>query len=679
MIKIPDNTKRYSIPNDSDYSGNIHYTKNITFTGGYIKLSPRSVNIMDTTLDADFDIPTSFGRQQAGEFYTVTVDQAFIAQMDESACSTLQDAGASVPSFGFDSTGTWWQNLWFATTETKLYSKDPSSGDWTDHSISLTTGKVHPLEVFTTSANHTLCIGNGNEVMQIDTSYSTSGIAQLTIPANFEVVDLAYNNGLLGISTRLSDSSSGQDGEAFFFTWDGLNTSANGAWGVGSDSIVSLVPYKSTFLLTTRKGNVLLFNGGGFQEVFSLPHYYERLNWGDSVNRVAIGDVVKPDGNVVYFNYNGAMENYGIKGQVALENQPGGIGCYDEKIGFYHYGSPSVSKASYISVADSNVDTTADILTVSATGLHATLPVTGNPIKYIHDATVQIGGLKTGTVYYIITHSSTTFSIAATYQDALDGNKVDLTSAGSSFSHFLALNVVDYGAVQMGRTGGIGLAEKNTHALDTMIFGGELTKPDNDSTTAYLCAFVSGFENIGYFVTPKIQAQKKKDAIEELYIKFKPLKTGEQIIVKEKVKDVLGLPVLTPSNSVNGIWTSTTTVTTTADISEAYAYVQGGGICELEITAGAGGGNIQEISSIEYSAGTYTITIPDAVFGVSASDICHFKIDNWETIQTVTSDNVDGIVSFNGGQPSKWVKYKVILIGDGVTIEETNIVNSSFE
>lgn len=684
MIRVPDNQKRFSVPNNSDLFGNIHYTKNINFDEeGYIKQSPRAVNIVDSDYDADFNIPTSFGRLQSSIFYTTTIEDPFIVQIDPTAMSSVQDTDAgndAPPSLTIDSTGTWWQNLWHVTTDDGLFSKDPSNGDWTDRSVTLTSGKAHPVEVFKTSANRTLCIGNGNVVVQINTSYSTSGIAQLTIPADFEVIDLAFNNGRIGVATKLSDTASGQSGEAYFFTWDGIGTSANGGWGVGSETIVGVVPYLSSFLLITKTGEGLYFNGGGFQRLFALPHYYLDRVWGDSVNREALGDIMKVDGDVVYFNLNNNIEPYGQKSEQYIANQPAGILCYDPKVGLYHYASPSISKTTLQVVSQANVNTSTDVMTVTGGYLHTgALPATGSPVKYVYDGTAQIGGLLAGKIYFLIKLSSSTFSLAETYEDALLGTKIDLTSTGAANNHFLMLDVVDYGASYMARSGAIGLAEMNTHTLDTMIFGGEYYPTDSSTDKEYLCALVSGFKNISYFVTAKNISDNLKDIRQPIFIKYKPLKTGESIIVKEKTKDIDGLPSSTPQNSQICTWSSNKELYVTADFSEAKAHLDAGGSLECEIISGAGAGQMSQVVSMGYDDGVYSFVLEDEIEGVSASDVCNILIENWNYIGTVTSDDVDGYKKWTSDVTSKTAKYKVILIGDGVTIEEFSAGNSVFK
>lgn len=682
MIKIPNSEKRFIQPNNSDLFGNLHYTKNINFDEeGYLKLSPRSVNIIDATFNTNFNIPLAFGRQQSGAFYIPTTDESFKVQIDNSTTTSLQDAdngGVAVPTCSFDTHAVWWQNRWYVTNNTELNYKTPASGDWTNVGITaLTSGYMHALEVFRNKQS--LCISNGNTVRLYDTTHTLT--LTLTIPSDYEIISIKYNNNKVAVITKLSDTVAGQNSNAFFFLWDGATTSAGQGFDIGSDGIVGIIAYKSSWVVLTRTGQVLYFNGGGFEEIFSLQTYYQNKTWGDSINRESFGDLMVVDGSNIYFNINNSLKPFGSKDEVYIPSQPGGVLCYDPKVGLHHKFSPSISEATFLTVGSADINTTSNIFTRTSGYLHTgAIPATGNPIKYLYDSTAPIGGLSTGMVYFIIKHTTNTFSLASTYQDAIDGNKIDITSTGATVNTFMALNVVDYGATRMARTGGIGLVEMNTHALDTMIFGGEYYQKTAVGDIEYLCSIIIGFKNIGYAVTAKVLSNEINDVYQKLYIKYRPLKPTDSIIVKEKTKDIIGLPVTTPQASTHCTWSDSNTFTTTADLSEAYTYINTtGGECEVEIISGSGAGQLSRVSSMSYSAPTYTVNLEETVDGVSTSDVCDVVIENWKVIGTITSADVDGYVELASGTVSKWAKYKLELRGDNVTIEEIQIVNTPFK
>lgn len=669
-IKIPNNGK-FAQANNSDLFGNISATRNINFDEeGYLKLSSRTALVISEDDDNDFGIPISFGRDGT-EFHIITTDRAFDFQTNETSFGVSEDGNSNSPTLSYDSWGTWFQNRWHASTNTKIWYT--TGGSWTDTSVSLTSGYVHPMEVFRNKVS--MAVGNGNTVKLLDTSYATT--LTLTLPTDYEVIGMAYNNAKMGIVTMMSDSAAGQNQEAYFFVWDGGTTSAGQGFPVGSDTIMGIRAYKSTWVIITRTGELKMWNGGGFTPLSELPFYYTQGTWGDSQNRETHGDTMLVDGSVLYLNVGNDLDSFGKKGESYLPNNPAGVWCYDPSIGLYHRYSPSISHAYRLTVPEANVNTSADILTAS----FGTIPATGNPIKQISDPISPIG-IQFGRVYFIIRHNATEFSLAETYQDAIDGNKVDITTATDC--SFLALDQLDFGASYFNRSGGLGLVQTREEQTDHLVMGVEIYKHTGlaDNTDA-LCITVPGFENRGYAISSKILSQNIEDNAKKIYIRYRPLEGADKIIVKYKNKDVLGLPTSTPhySSSTTCQWTDTNTFTTTADLSEAKAYLDSvnddGSTNELEveIISGAGAGAMAQVSSISFSTGTYTVNLAETITGAAATYYSNIVIDNWKKIGEITPSDTNGWKEFSVANAGKWIKYKIELRGYETTIEDLQIVN----
>lgn len=662
MIKIPGGDKKISIPQNSDLFGSVWYTRNINMDEeGYIKLSSRSVSVGSELVDSSVGIPTAFGRNGQGIFYIVTADSAQKLAVNNSTLSFTQDTDSGFTSLGVQSHGRWWQNKWFFTVPASLYSKAPSTGTWTERYTSLSSSYVHPVELF--RSRNTFCIGNGNVVKQITTAYADD--TALTIPADYEVNGLAYSNQLMAIATKLSNTAQGQNQEAYLFIWDGATTAANQSYPVGSDLIVAITAYKSSFVLLTRAGELKYFNGGGFQNLATLPYYYLDLIWGDMQNRDAWGDILKVEGDVIYINIGNELEPFGQKNENRVTNHVGGILCYDPKVGLYNRYTPSISPANLVNVPQANVNTTTSTFTKNA----GTLYETGNPIKYIDN---DIFELMTNKVYYIINLDGTSFKLALTKQDAIDGNFVTFTTTGGTNSHFLHLNLLDYGQSTFGNSGAVVLMGTTQRVYDHLIFGATLYDYDSTSTYDTVCITVPEFSNRGIIVTPKITSQGVDDFNQKVYVKHRPLAIGDRILVKHKDMDVLGLPVSTTQSSHTGCsWTSTTTFTTTSDLHEALAYT---GEMDCEIISGAGAGQTSTIVSITYLSGTYTVTLEDALDGVQSGYVSDVIIDNWKKDASIVDDGTT-YREVPIGTRSKSIKLKVELEGVETTIEEIQFIN----
>lgn len=680
-MQIPSPDKKIVQPNNSDLFGNLHYTKSVNLDEeGYIKLSSRAISLINEETDGNFDLPLSFGRRGTGDFYIVTADKPYTASISPSTITVTQDTdtdNANPPEGDIDSTGLWWQNKWHVTGLTGstygLVYKNPSNGNWTNPAIaSLSSGSAHILEDFTDKVS--LCISDGKYVRQFSSGYSTTDpltsalYAVLAIPDGYEIVGLASSNGSLGVIANPSDTVAGQNVEARFFSWDGKLSTPNKNFPLGTDMAVAVKAYKSSWIVLTRTGELKYFNGGGFVTLTSLPFWFSSKIWSTAGTRPGFGDLLSVEGDNIYINLQSKLADFGSREEEYMPNNLGGILCYDPKVGLYHKYAPSISQAYMVNVSDSAVNTTTNILTKSS----GTIPVTGNPIKYTPSASTVIGGLTPNKIYYIIKIDSSNFKLATTKQNAMDGVAIDVTSTGASINHFVALDLVDYGASKTARTAGVCIHDTTTPVFDHLIWGGDYY--DVNSTTAYahLNITTPGFKNIGYFVTAKETADLT-NTNPRAYIKYRPLDTGDTITIKYKDEDALGLPVTTPqANSAACTWASATSFTTTADLSAVKTYLDASTDhqCEVEIISGAGAGQMSQISTITELSGTYTVTLSDSIDGAVLNNICDVLIDNWKYVGQVTSSDDKGFKQFPIGSKSTWIKCKVIMSGSEITIED---------
>jgi len=664
VIKIPQ-SGQFSQLNQTDLFGNIWYTKNINFNEkGYLKLASRTVMIKNSTDDAAFGIPISYGRRNTtGNANLVTSDQEFDLFISPTNISATENALA--PSLSIDSWGRWWQNRWYVTTDNDLYYYNGAA--WTSVD-SFSSNVIHALEVFRNRKS--LCVSNGNEVLQYDTSHSAQ--TALTIPEDYEIVGLSYNNNMMGIITTLSDSVSGQNQNAFFFTWDGSQTSNSEGYDTGSERILGIYAYKASWILITRTGEILYFNGGGFQVLTTIPLYYMDILWEEAGSKSTFGDIIKVQGDLILFNIPSRTNQYGELQQRYVENFPGGVLCYDPNIGLYHKYSPSNSQAYMIEVSASNINTTTGVFTRD----FGTIPDTGNPIRYTFSTSSTSIGVQMSRQYYVIRLSSSTFKLANTYEDAINLIGIIPTSQGTGTNNFMAINLVDYGTSYFSDSGMVEYTGNQNTVTNDVIFGDRFR---NFSNTNHYGLMIStpGFENRGYFVTSKIPSGNILDTYQKIYIKYRPLKDNDQIIIKYKDKDYTQLPVSTPqgNNEMACTWSSNTVLTTTADFSEALTQFNNNIDLECEITSGAGAGQMAQISSISLNAGTYTVTLTDAMFGATNGSICNILVNNWKQLGVITSADSENIKEFSIGLDSKWCKFKVELRGIETTIEELQIIN----
>lgn len=665
MIKLPINGQ-WSQPNNSDKFGSLWATKNVNLDEeGYIKLSPRMVTAVSETTSTDFGLPVAIGRYQAGKFQIATSSDAnFVGDFTANAIDFGFDidTGTAEPTLTVDSHAIFWQGRWYASTTDGIFYKDGTGTDnatWTTTGASLTSGKPHFLEVFRSRTQ--LCVTNGNEVKQYNTGHSTT--QDLTLPSDFTATHLAYNDDVMAVGTKTVTSSFAPSQNAFLFIWDGTTASASAGYDTGAVEIVALTAYKSSFLLLTSTGQLLYFNGGGFDSIASFPYYFEDKLLGGIDQQLHFGDTMAVDGDVVYINMANYLSPFGRKEERIMPNAQSGVWCYDPRVGLYHRWSPSRSTVGAINVT--SIDTGTNEFTVA----NGTNPATGDIVRYVDTTVTAAGGIKIGSDYYAIATGASTFQLAETREQALAGDAIDITSAGSGTQIFWSFNIIDFASTYHSRAGAVAAFGNTTSRYTDVLCGADLPNTAGvDKET--LCFAVPFLENRGWIITPKIFATNAEDTIQKLFIRYRPLKTGDAIIVKARFENADGVPVTAQTIT----WTGTNEFYTTADLSEAKTYFDAGNALECEITSGAGAGTMSQVSEINYDSGTYSLVLSDDIIGVSSGNVGSCILDNWTVYKTIDEDGAGEVPIANA---SKWAQFKIELRGDRTTIEQVDIIDSS--
>jgi hypothetical protein len=681
-IRIPSrSTQKISIPNTSDLEGNIYYTKNINLNDeGYLQLSSRSVMVQSEKIDSGFKLPVALGRLLNDNFYVGTASGNYLLNMQSDNYTLVADTGTSVPTNTLYSGGGFFNNDWhIADGSFGLWKKDHTTGNWTLKVTGISTGVANSLEQ--NRWTKSFCIASNNTVINVDTSYAAvSNASPLTLVADLEVTALAFNNTQIGIATKLGNTAFWQSQEAYFCVWDGSTENINEMYSVGSDTILSVVTYLTSYALLTRKGKLLYFNGSGFKELATLPFNFRNYIWSDPVVVKMLGKCMYVEDSKIYINIPTMYNAFGTKGQQYIENSPSGIYCYDPRFGLSHKYSHSNSLAYYIGVTSGGISTSTGTFTTANA-----IPETGSQIKYVNSSSTVIGGLTINSVYYVTRLTSTTFKLATTYQNALDGVNITITSTGASSNNFLGLAREDYGiSLTNGYTGTIVQVATNTNMHDHLLYGSQVIDGTDNATYGVLNFTVSGFENRGYFVTPKFVSTELQDSHKKLWLKYSPLKVGDAIIAKVQTDKISGIPVSSPQATGTTLWTSATTFTTTCDISEAYAWFNldtANNQLELEVLSGSGAGQMSQITTITLNGSTYTVTVADTIIGASNGKYLNFLINNWKVLYTteqnasLTSSDTKGWAEYPIASQSKWCKVKVELRGVDTRIEELLLDN----
>lgn len=664
MINIPNQqTRQWKQGNDSDLTGNISVTKNITFDNkGYLLLSgsPRAVIDESTTDFANPAVILPFD----SSYITQTWDSPFtINYLPLSEKPVVFTDSLGTVGGGVQSDATWFGGKMPFSDENSVSYYDPtlSAGNRvvdTNISLTNTSQSQHPLVGMLSLA--AIAVADVNTVKIYNNPLSATPVLAntLTILSDYMITGMVYFNQQLYVATKHNYS-----GKACLFVWNGQGSAAQQAYEVDSNIIFSICVHQDSVVLLTGDGALLRYNGAGFTLLDAFPIYYTNRVLTDITNIGLYKNIMKSNGDVIYILFND-KENSSEK----MTNQPDGIWCYDANVGLYHKYSLSNSIVYTETISTSNVDTGTSIITV------ASAPVTGTEV-YFRESSSPLGGLTDETKYFVIKLTGTTIKLATTKANALAGTAITLTSTGSSGQKLVFFPNTDFGQVYNERTMAIGLMnipQGNPQYGFDLIWGAEVPQRTLSGADGMLGSISVGTEARGYFITPKITSTNVTDKFNLVTLKFSPMQSElDKIIIKYRTVDDMRETI--DLSGWTGTWTSTTTFTSTETNLANTAIGD-----EVEIVKGAGGGILAHITDISVNAGTYTITIDETFSNYLAGDKCKFVTRNWKKWKTIAQgdNNAEkGFISENIGATGKFIQLKIELRGIKTRVEELSIDN----
>lgn len=661
-------TKQHLQNNRSDISGTIYQSRNITLDEqGYIKLSDATYAQFTTDDDADFDVADAM-YPSTSDIY-INADNVFSGDL---GIGTLTDRGtdtnAPTPATEEDVI---YFNAAEVVSDGTIIKYRSASTTWTTVSAVIEAGN-RPACMAVWDAENVLAVGSANKVRFVSTSWVVDSTV-LTLPSEYEVFSMASNGSQLYIATR---NKSG--GDAKMFTLNTIATSADYSYSAGTFEIMSVKRFKSSVVIINSLGQVMRFNGGGFDELAALPIYATGIEWNDALNDYSTvsNRAMWCDGDLIYINLSSFTQNGRYR---MLPNFHSGIWCYDDTSkSLYHRHSPSYTR--FETIAGTNVTVSAANNTFTLTSGDLNNLSTGMPVLFTDGSGTVIPELKEGTCYFLIKDSSTVFKLAESYDLAILGTAIDITTAGNTSQNWYVYKVNDYGwSIYDNR---MTVCVLNNLLFDDKVSGriaytAELAQKQDLITSRTVFGGTNPFiPNRGYILTPRLNSSSIKDIYNRCVVKFRPLGLDDKIIVKAKTRDRYNFPFTSVqgSNADNwkGVWTSTTVFTTTADMSDV---VEGD---EIEIIAGVGSGHISHVSTISVSTGAYTVTLTEAFPFAVSNDQMRFQVDTFETIGTITStENDAGYKIFRIDKSEKFTMVRVEMRGIGITIEEVQVGNSN--
>lgn len=672
MIPIPSpETKKWSQLNSGDLLGSIFSTRNISFDQqGYLTLAQKAMALFT---DAGGNLGEVLAIVYAPDtallgYHIVTSTGIFLLLSDLSSATLNVTSGVPLP--GTTGDGCYFNNLIYVSASTAIKTWNGTA--WTSVITSLTAGAYHSMTVFE-SLNY-LSVADANTVKLYNTSNSLQ--ATLTIPSQYQVTWMVYRASNLYIGTKNLAS-----GAAKMFVWNGTGTAAQAAYGIDAEWMFSGCEYDNSIAVVSSNGQVLRFNGGGFDEICNFPIYNRNRKWTDGTSSPVTRRASIASGKKLYINISGNVAEF----PYYLLNQPSGLWCYDPNIGLYHKSGHSGNVLIGTSNNVSSVNTTTNVFTMAT----AFETQTGE-IVLTNANGGNIGGLDANTVYFAIRVSSTTLKLARTYADAIAGTEVDITSSGSSVA-ILTPKRSDFGN-SASQGGAIALIVNASASIsfygNGLLFGAATVSEDSSLTTFNtLQVLTPTSENRGVVTFSKAMSLGRKDMWQTINAKMRGLfNPNDKLVFKYKILERQNLPKVSQSGNpvsrqdVN--WVSTTQFQTnpfgTGVGNLGFDALQIGD--EVTFILGAAAGYTAHITAISGSygagAGQFTITLDETFPLISSGDKSMIIVDNFTKVDFLL--NTDDLQKqFPVALASKWFQMKVELRGNEVQMEELQIVNKT--
>lgn len=638
-----------------DKFGHVVRTKNISFEkNGYLSLAKKALTLYSNDDDSGFGNPLVILPDNQYVYVLTDAPGFFVINTEGDVLSILQTSGTNAPSFD-----TWSDAVIFN-------GKVNASGDTNVSAIAFGQGQTWPVSKKITSLDedtpHPLCViehlnllavGNGNEVAAYDTDYSVQDT--LTLPAEYMVVSMRWRNNFLYIATRHL-----YGGDAKLFIWNGTGSTAQAGYTTqGADWIYSLADYQSSIALVVSTGQILRFNGGGFDEIASFPIYYTPYSWSSTADASSlVGKVasrgMQTSGDRLYINIDGTATD-----GTFLPEQPSGLWILDAAHGLHHHASPN-----YLSMQQLTPTELASSRLVFATSHQAE---TGDPVLCAsHDTLVGPTG---GQVYYAIVESATALQLALSAADALNGRSIDITGTPGT-SKFTFDRYESFGETVFDQPGGICLLSRarfNPFLGSHVLFGASSLDASLSMNGVLMSVGIA--RNRGYFITPKISAANALSTLQKLVAYCRSLRLDtDQIVVKYRTSEKFGLPThLAFSGSSS--WNTSTSFTIDPTGKDVGSIEEGD---EIEIVKGAGAGYLAHITNIDDTQTPYTYTIDEEMpVSTGAFD---FIADNWSKLGTFGSDDEDierGVAeqALEDVPLAHWIQFKIELRGRDIDLD----------
>jgi hypothetical protein len=580
-MKIPSNNQ-WTQTNEGKKLGILGDTFNVNLeTPGQLISSQKSSAYLhqDQLVDLSLILAVLY---YANDYIVITPDEAYRFSLNTLTISTISSYPSGV---NVNSDAVICFNRMYVSLNDNLSYWNGSS--WTNSIEALTSGVPHPMDVFDALPTFKLAIGNGNEVILVDSSGNKS-TTSLILPAQFRVTTLRYRNGYLYVGTRNI-----YGGDARVFIWNGSGTNAQYEVPTGASWVFSMVPYQTSVVVVTDIGELLYINGSSVQQLAAFPVFFrEDARWQDHLGLQSNGKVFNRGmevlGDSIYINIDGEVdigESYEMKS---------GLWVYNPKVGLYHTAQASSDRIltdALFSLSNSEITTDGDHYMK-----------TGDAV--IFNTVSGITGVTSNTVYYAKVTGADRFKLA-TSRTALQADNL-ITIGGSRTSDVLMYSQNRDQGTRHHTSGAIGriLTEELVPKLfnGQLLYGARLQNLDGDTKNT-LQIFTDSY-NVSRYTTQRVYSDNIQQSWKEYYAFIDGVRLdNEELVLSYNNKS------REQRQTISGVWLNSNTINIVANGTDVTTLQEHD---EIVITDGYGRGYTTFITSIT-SGTTYSIEVTDSI------------------------------------------------------------------
>lgn len=645
-MKIPrDNI--WTQTNDGDFFGVLSEVENMNFANkGKMQASRKPFSLYTSDDNGDLGYILSIDYFD-GNYICLTNDEAFTFDLQ---AATLTEISSS-PVFGLNSDAEVFNSRYYTTTNNDISYWNGSS--WTNSLKSLTSNVPHPLASFDSESS--LAIGNGNQVILINTSHTTT--VTLTIPSKYQVTTMRYRNGYLYIGTKNLNG-----GEAKVFIWSASTSGSDYEVPIGSNWVFSMTEYGNSVACVTNAGELLQISGSqsNLLAIFPIAHDTNAV-WADSSGLTLNGKVMNrgmiTHGSSIYLNVDATTST------IFNPKMKSGIWQYSPDNGLHHRSHHSLDK----SVSDNGLSVSNSVITTST----AHNLKTGDGVVF--STTSGLSGIDTQVTYYAKVNSSTQIRLSLTRKALRNENYVEITGTPTSLDVLEYVENTDFNASYGGAQGAIGMVSSLEKSFpiwtSPIIWGARMDDKDGNSKYGIL-TFVDSY-NISRFTLQRLYASEGKQTWESLYTFLDGITNSEEEII---------LKAITEDNEhlvLQGVWGSTNKIHSVASSfdEDEWSDVERG--CEVVLIDGYGRGYSAHVTKIETSSNTFVLTLDESVGTVNKpvyfyytmakkiGDSDMFRCDDWSKTKI--------------NEKSNWIKITGEMRGFEPAITHFDVVNAKHQ